>query len=77
MINADSDIGVASGTGDNIVEQLGHIGAESHHRQADDMTRHIEPRRHRRCSYSYYAGMWSLLFWANTTMDLFWKPNRL
>ena len=60
-MNADSETGTAIGTGDNIVEQLRRRGAESHHRQADDMIRYIESPRDRRCSYSRSAGMRSWL----------------
>ena len=47
MVKADSETGTAIGTGDNIVEQLRRRGAESHHRQADDMIRYIESPRDR------------------------------
>jgi hypothetical protein len=50
MMNAGSDINIAFGTGGNIDEQLRCLAAESHHRQADDMIRHIESPCDRRCS---------------------------
>jgi len=50
MMNADSDTGVAIGTGDNNDEQLRRRGAESHHRQAYDKIRYIESPCDRGCS---------------------------